>query len=108
MMRSTLFALFLAGALLPGTRGLAADAPPPATVVLPELGVTRAQLEPEYWTTQLRAGAGELASREVIEAQNARLFELDRSMYRLDQLGDSVEGDQVREIGRAAWRGSEY
>ena len=96
MMRSTLLALFLAAALLPGARGLAADAPQPATVVLPELGVTRAQLDPGYWTAQLPAGAGELASRDDIEAQNARLFELDRSMYRLDRLGDSVEGDQVR------------
>ena len=96
MMRSTLLALFLAAALLPGARGLAADAPQPAMVVLPELGVTRAQLDPGYWTAQLPEGAGELASREDIEAQNARLFELDRSMYRLDQLGDSVEGDQVR------------
>ena len=97
MMRSTLLALFLAGALLPGAQGIAADAPPPSAVVLPELGVTRAQLDPGYWTAQLPPGAAELASRTDIEAQNARLFELDRSMYRLDQLGGSLDGGQVRD-----------
>lgn len=103
-MRSTLLALALGSALLLGTPGVAADAPTPAAVVvLPELGVTQAQLDPGYWTARLPADAGELAGRAAIEAQNARLYELDPSMHRLEALPEVLEGSQVRErIGNLA------
>ena len=94
-MRSTLLALLLTGALLPGAAVVAAD-PPHATVVLPELGVTRAHLDPSCWAAQLPPGADELAERTAIDQQNARLFELDRSMHRIGALEDTLEGARVR------------
>ncbi len=96
-MRSTLLALALGSVLLLGPPGVAADAPAPATVVLPGLGVTQAQLDPGYWTARLPDAAGVLAGSAAIQAQNARLYELDSSMHRLDALPDVLEGRQVRE-----------
>lgn len=96
-MRSTLLALALGSALLLGApHGLAAPpGPTTAAMVLPELGVTEAHLEPEYWTGALADATTELVDRDTIDTQNARLFDRDRSMYRLDELPASLPGSQV-------------
>lgn len=98
-MRLSLLALALGGALVLAVPGAAArdyDTTRAGTPVLPELGVADVHLEPGYWTAQLADRAAELMPRSGIEAQNARLFGQDPSMYRLDQLPDALPGERVR------------
>src|SRR5690554_2688151 len=99
-MRSTLLALALGSALMAiaPSWALAGGPTQGSDHVLPELGVRQVHLEPQYWSAQLVDPAAELADRRTIEAQNARLFDEDPSMYRMDRLPDTLPGEQVRKM----------
>ena len=89
-----LLALALALATLPGMARTpqANPLPMPAHGVI---GVTDAQLTPEFWIARVKAADAPLLARTAIEARNARLLREDRSMHDLATLPATLARAQV-------------
>jgi len=87
--------LFLAAAIaLALSAAPAARAEKPFTPAAPAsgvVGVEDAYLSPEFWTAKLQAPDAVLLDRAAIEARNARLFQLDKSMHDLGALPASLD-----------------
>ncbi len=65
---------------------------PPSGVI----GVTDAQLSPEFWIQRAASKDALLMSPDAIEAQNAKVLHRDPSMYDLTALPAKLSADQVR------------
>jgi len=66
----------------------------PQVEVLP--GVTRAHLDPGFWTSRLRDPDRLILDAGAIAAQNARMRQLDPSLHDIEDLPYTVEAEQVR------------
>ena len=66
----------------------------PQVEVLP--GVTRAHLDPGFWTSRLRDPDRLILDAGAIAAQNARMRQLDPSLHDIEDLPYTVEAAQVR------------
>ena len=62
------------------------------------IGVEEVHLDPEFWVSRLEDADRVVMMRQAIEEQNARLFELDSSMYDLRALPASLPRDYVTSI----------
>jgi hypothetical protein len=65
---------------------------------LDAIGIGDAQLDPEFWVAKLEDEGRVMMARPLIEAQNAKLMELDPSMHDLHAFPDSLT-----RAGVAAW-----
>ncbi len=91
MMRSkAMTALLLAVLALPALAAAAEPRP-----VLDIIGVETVHLDPEFWIAKLAEPDEILLERQAIEAQNARLFALDESMYDLEALPGALSRELV-------------
>ena len=80
-----------------------AEKPAAARLLAPAsgvVGVTDAQLSPEFWLMRLPSPNQPLLDRAAIDGRNALLFQSDKSMHDLNALPASLERAQV-----AGWIG---
>ncbi|MGE7139217.1 SH3 domain-containing protein [Luteibacter sp. NPDC031894] len=92
LLRPTLLAALLALAT-GGTPALAADmAVPPSGI----LGVSDAQLTPEFWVGRLTDADKPVLDRDAIAAINERVARLDPSMHDIRHLPSALPRDQVK------------
>lgn len=63
--------------------------------VLDIIGVEEMHLDPEFWVSRLAAADEILLDVQAIEAQNAKLLELDSSMYDIGALPATLPGERI-------------
>lgn len=94
----TLPKTLLAAALLLCSTSLARELPPPAPGTVPPhgvIGMTEAQLSPNFWVGKLERPDRAIMSAKAIAAQNEKLFRLDDSMNDLSALPETRPGQEI-------------
>lgn len=94
----TLPTTLLAAALLLCSTSLARELPPPAPGTVPPhgvVGMTEAQLSPDFWVGKLERPDRAIMSAKAIAAQNEKLFRLDDSMNDLSALPETRPGQEI-------------
>lgn len=94
----TLPTTLLAAALLLCSTSLARELPPPAPGTVPPhgvVGMTEAQLSPDFWVGKLERPDRVIMSAKAIAAQNEKLFRLDDSMNDLSALPETRPGQEI-------------
>lgn len=94
----TLPTTLLAAALLLCSTSLARELPPPAPGTVPPhgvIGMTEAQLSPDFWVGKLERPDRAIMSAKAIAAQNEKLFRLDDSMNDLSALPETRPGQEI-------------
>ncbi len=94
----TLPTTLLAAALLLCSTSLARELPPPAPGTVPPhgvIGMTEAQLSPDFWVGKLERPDRAIMSAKAIAAQNEKLFRLDESMNDLSALTETRPGQEI-------------
>ncbi|SDQ35881.1 SH3 domain-containing protein [Pseudoxanthomonas sp. CF125] len=89
--------LFAAALLLCGT-SQARELPPPAPGTVPPhgvVGMTEAQLSPDFWVGKLKQPDRVIMDAQAIAAQNEKLFRLDDSMNDLSALPATRPGQEI-------------
>ncbi len=86
--------LLLAAIILPGTT--LADTGQAPTTSLQDLGIVDGQLSARYWIDQQSAPQQAQLDKAAIQAQNARLFINDPSMFDLEKISRKLNQAQVR------------
>lgn len=61
------------------------------------LGIRTEQLDPAYWVQRLKQPDRVVLDRAAVDAQNARLYAIDKSMHDLSKLPELLPDTQVRE-----------
>ncbi|HEX7801779.1 MAG TPA: SH3 domain-containing protein [Pseudoxanthomonas sp.] len=93
---TTLLALLLCSTLLAPAH--AREPPPPAPGTVPPhgvVGMTEAQLSPDFWLRKLERPDRVILSAQAIAAQNEKLFRLDDSMNDLSALPETRPGQEI-------------
>ena len=88
----------LLAALLLCSTSLARELPPPAPGTVPPhgvVGMTEAQLSPDFWVGKLERPDRAIMSAKAIAAQNEKLFRLDDSMNDLSALPETRPGQEI-------------
>ena len=89
-------ALLLCGTSLSSSH--ARELPPPSPGTVPAhgvIGVSEAQLSPDFWVDRLEQPDGVVMSPQAIAAQNEKLFRLDDSMNDLQALPETLKKEQI-------------
>lgn len=86
--------LLLAATALPGTT--LADTAQAPTTSLQDLGIVEGQLSARYWIDQQSAPQQTQLDQAAIQAQNARLFANDPSLFDLEKMSGPLTQAQVR------------
>lgn len=88
----------LLAALLLCSTSLARELPPPAPGTVPPhgvVGMTEAQLSPDFWVGKLERPDRAIMSAKAIATQNDKLFRLDDSMNDLSALPETRPGQEI-------------